>query len=181
MAASRGLTVVLGTALVGAILVFGLLALRGSSPKLAPDFSVVDVDGKTVRLSGLRGKVVVLNLWTTWCPPCREEMPSMERLHRQLGGPSFALLAVSQDDGNAEGVRAFVRETGVTFPVLLDPERQVGSRYGVWGYPETFIIDREGRIVEHVIGPRTWDTPAQVAALEALMRADEPARTAAHN
>jgi peroxiredoxin len=78
-------------------------------------------------------------------------------------------------------VRAFVRETGVTFPVLLDPERQVGSRYGVWGYPETFIIDREGRIVEHVIGPRTWDTPAQVAALEGLMRADEPARTATHN
>jgi peroxiredoxin len=102
----------------------------------------------------------------------------MERLYRQLQGPDFELLAVSADDGGVEGVRSFVRDLGVTFPVLYDPDRQVGTRYGVWGYPETFVIDRSGRIVERVIGPRTWDTPAQVAALRALMEAGStPAAT----
>ena len=93
----------------------------------------------------------------------------MERLYQQLKGPNFELLAVSEDDGGPDLVRAFLREVPVTFPVLLDPERQVGARYGVWGYPETFVIDRDGRIVERVIGPRAWDTPEQVAALTALM------------
>lgn len=179
MGTSRGLRVLVGTVLIGIGLGGGLWALRGSTPKLAPDFSVVDLAGKTVRLSGLRGKVVVLNVWATWCAPCREEMPSMERLYSQLRGPNFELLAVSEDEGGADVVRAFVREVAVTFPVLLDPERQVGVRYGVWGYPETFIIDREGLIVERVIGPRTWDTPEQVAALTALMRTGVEAGTVA--
>lgn len=175
MAAGRGLKVLLGTALVGLLLGGGLLALRRNTPTLAPDFSLTDLAGKTVRLSGLRGKVVVLNVWATWCAPCRDEMPSMERLYQRLRGPNFELLAVSEDEGGADKVRAFVREVAVTFPVLLDPERQVGTRYGVWGYPETFIIDRDGRIVERVIGPRAWDTPEQVAALSALMHAGSEA------
>lgn len=99
----------------------------------------------------------------------------MERLYQRLHDRGVELLAVSQDDaGTKDEVAAFVREVGVTFPVLLDPDRQVGSSYGVWGYPETFVIDREGRIVERVIGPRTWDSPEQIAAIEALLRA-EPA------
>jgi peroxiredoxin len=138
---------------------------------MAPDFSVVDLAGTTVRLSALRGRVVLVNVWTTWCPPCRDEMPSMERLYQQLRGPDFELLAVSEDDGGIELVRSFARELGVTFPVLYDPERQVGTRYGVWGYPETFVVDRSGRIAERVIGPRVWDSPEQVAALHALMQA----------
>lgn len=171
MAAGRGLKVLAGTALVGLVVIGVWMQVRGRTPALAPDFSVTDLSGKTVRLSALRGRVVVLNVWTTWCPPCRDEMPSMERLYRELAGPDFELLAVSEDDGGVDAVRRFVRELAVTFPVLYDPERQVGTRYGVWGYPETFVIDRGGRIVERVIGPRTWDTPEQVAALRALMRA----------
>jgi peroxiredoxin len=171
MAAGRGLKVLAGTALVGLVLVGAWVWVRGRTPALAPDFSVTDLSGKTVRLSALRGRVVVLNVWTTWCPPCRDEMPSMERLYRALAGPDFELLAVSEDDGGVDLVRRFVEELAVTFPVLYDPERQVGRRYGVWGYPETFVIDRAGRIVERVIGPRTWDTPEQVAALRGLMRA----------
>jgi len=171
VAAGRGLRVLAGTALVGLLVIGVWLGMRGRTPALAPDFSVVDLSGKTVRLSALRGRVVLVNVWTTWCPPCRDEMPSMERLYRELAGPDFELLAVSEDDGGADVVRRFVEDLGVTFPVLHDPERQVGTRYGVWGYPETFVIDRGGRIVERVIGPRTWDTPEQVAALRALLGA----------
>jgi len=171
MAAGRGLRVVAGTALLGVVLVGAWALMRGRTPTMAPDFSIVDLAGKTVRLSALRGRVVLVNVWTTWCPPCREEMPSMERLYQQLRGPDFELLAVSEDDGGLEGVRRFAADLGVTFPILYDPERQVGTRYGVWGYPETFVVDRAGRIVERVIGPRTWDTPEQVAALRTLMRA----------
>ena len=98
----------------------------------------------------------------------------MERLYRQLAGPDFELLAVSEDEQGKAPVLAFLEQVPVSFPVLLDPERQIGTRYGVWGYPETFVVDREGRIVEHVIGPRTWDTPDQVTALQALMRAPAP-------
>jgi peroxiredoxin len=171
MAASRGLRVLAGTVLVGLVLAGGVLWVRNRTLAMAPDFSVVDLTGRVVRLSALRGRVVLVNVWTTWCPPCRDEMPSMERLYQALRGPDFELLAVSEDEGTVDTVRAFVDDLAVTFPVLHDPQRQVGSRYGVWGYPETFIIDRAGRIVERVIGPRNWDTPEQRAALRGLMQA----------
>jgi peroxiredoxin len=175
MAGSRGVRIFGGTVVIGLLLAGGLVGLRGRTPQLAPDFSVADVAGKTVSLSALRGRVVLVNVWATWCPPCREEMPSMERLYRQLAGPDFELLAVSEDEGGIETVRRFARDMGVTFPVLYDPERQVGTRYGVWGYPETFIVDRAGYVVERVIGPRNWDTPEQAEALRALMRSGETA------
>ncbi|TMA53585.1 MAG: TlpA family protein disulfide reductase [Deltaproteobacteria bacterium] len=172
MANSRGLKVAVAAVAVGLAAAGGLLALGHRGPRLAPDFAAPDLAGHAVRLSALRGQVVVLNLWTTWCPPCREEMPSMERLYGQLRDRDFQLLAVSQDEDGSKTVEPFVRQLGITFPVLLDPERQVGERYGVWGYPETFIIDRNGYVVERVIGPRDWATPAQLAALEALIAAD---------
>jgi peroxiredoxin len=171
MAAGRGLKVLAGTVAVGLAMVAMLLALRQRGPALAPDFSVPDLAGQTVRLSALRGKVVLLNLWTTWCPPCRDEMPSMERLHQQLRGRDFQLLAVSQDEDGRRVVEPFVRDMKLSFPVLVDPEHQVGERYGVWGYPETFLIDREGRIVERVIGPRDWSSPESVAQIERLLAA----------
>src|SRR5205814_957934 len=102
----------------------GLLALARRGPTLAPDFVVPDLAGRTVRLSGLRGKVVVLNLWATWCAPCIEEMPSMERLYGRLRDTDFALLAVSQDEDGKRVVAPFVERMHLTFPVLLDPERQ---------------------------------------------------------
>jgi cytochrome c biogenesis protein CcmG, thiol:disulfide interchange protein DsbE len=169
MARSRGLKIALATAAVGCVAVIGLAALQRRSPALAPDFAVPDLSGQAVRLSGFRGKVVLLNLWTTWCPPCREEMPSLERLYQRLQERGFVLLAVSQDEGGTAAVEPFVRDLKLTFPVLVDPERQVGDRYQVWGYPESFIIDREGRVVERVIGPRDWTSPEQVAAFERLL------------
>ena len=169
MADRRGLKIGLVTAALGLVAVVGLAALHRRTPGLAPDFAVPDLAGQAVRLSGLRGQVVLVNLWTTWCPPCREEMPSMEKLYQRLEGRGFTLLAVSQDESGKEAVEPFVRELGLTFPVLIDPEHQVGDRYNVWGYPESFLIDREGHIVERIIGPRDWTSPDQVAAIERLL------------
>jgi peroxiredoxin len=174
MAAGRGLKVFVGTVAVGAVVVAAALWLRPRTPGVAPDFALADLSGRAIRLSSLRGKVVLVNLWATWCPPCRDEMPSMERLYQRFRDRGMELLAVSQDDAGArQKVADFVQDLGVTFPVLLDPEREVGSRYGVWGYPETFVLDREGRVVERVIGPRAWDSPEQIAAIEALLAAPD--------
>ncbi len=122
----------------------------------APSFTLKDVNGRTYRLADLRGKIVFLNLWATWCPPCREEMPSMERLHRRMQGTDFLMLAVSEDEDGSAAVRPFVDQMGLTFPVLLDQDGVLPPRYGVTGYPETFIIDREGRVIQHTIGPEDW-------------------------
>ena len=170
VASGRGLKILLVTGALGLALAGGLLALARRGPVLAPDFAVPDLAGRAVRLSGLRGKVVVLNLWATWCPPCVEEMPSLERLYAELGA-DLAVLAVSQDEDGKRVVVPFVERMHLSFPVLLDPERQVGDRYGVSGYPETFVIDRNGLVVEHVIGPRDWATPGEIAALRALIAA----------
>jgi peroxiredoxin len=171
MADRRGLKIAVVAAAIGTAAAVGLLTLRHRTPSLAPDFAVPDLAGQAVRLSAFRGRVVLVNLWTTWCPPCREEMPSMERLYQRLRGRGFVLLAVSQDEGGAAVVEPFVRQLGLTFPILVDPEQQVGGRFHVWGYPESFLIDREGRIVERIIGPRDWASPEQVAAVERLLDA----------
>jgi peroxiredoxin len=165
----RGLRIALATAVL-ALAAGGLVVTRsGGGPKLAPDFAVPDLAGRVVRLSGLRGKVVLLNLWTTWCPPCREEMPSMEKLYARLRERDFELVAVSEDEEGRRVVEPFVAEMKLSFPVLIDPEHQVGDRYGVWGYPESFVIDRNGHVVERVIGPRDWAAAEHVARLEALI------------
>jgi len=173
VAGRRGLRIGLVTAALGVVLAGALVLLGRRGPHVAPDFAVTDLQGRTVRLSAIRGKVVVLNLWTTWCPPCVEEMPSMERLWGTLHGDGFALLAVSQDEEGRHAVEPFVERMRLTLPVFLDPEHQVGDSYGVWGYPETFVIDRNGYVVERVIGPRDWATTAQVDALRALIAAGD--------
>jgi len=173
VARRRGLKIALVTAAIGLVLAGGLtlLTARSRGPKLAPDFAVSDLQGRTVRLSALRGRVVLLNLWTTWCPPCIDEMPSIDRLHRSLDGEDFTLLAVSEDEEGRHAVEPFAERMKLGFPIFLDPEHQVGDRYGVWGYPETFVIDRNGYVVERVIGPRDWSSPQSIAALRTLLAA----------
>ena len=173
MAAGRGVKILVGTGALGLAAVLLLVAARQRGPMLAPDFSVPDLAGQTVRLSALRGKVVLVNLWATWCPPCREEMPSMERLYQKLKTRDFQLLAVSQDEDGRRVVEPFVRQMKLSFPVLVDPEHQVGDRYGVWGYPETFVIDRSGRVADRVIGPRDWASPESIEKIEKLLAASE--------
>jgi peroxiredoxin len=122
----------------------------------APSFRLTDLSGREYRLAELRGKIVFLNVWATWCPPCRDEMPSMETLYRRLAGEDFVMLAVSEDAQGAQAVAPFVRELGLTFPILLDPDGIIPRKYGVTGYPETFVIDRAGRVIQHIIGPEDW-------------------------
>ena len=142
----------------------------------APDFELPDLDGGTVRLSDLRGKVVFLNFWSTWCAPCREEMPAMEALQRKLQHPEFEMLAVSVDEGGEEVVREFLADIPHTYRVLLDVNvgaRRLASRtgraYGITGVPETFVIDGNGYIVERVVGPADWSDPAMFEYFRGLI------------
>ncbi len=122
----------------------------------AQDFGLPNLRGDYVKLSGYRGKVVFLNIWATWCPPCREEMPSMESLYRRLNGREFEMLAVSIDKDGERVVRPFAAKYGLTFPVLLDPEGKTYRLYGLTGVPESFIIDKSGVVVNKIIGPQNW-------------------------
>jgi len=122
----------------------------------APDFGLSNLAGDYVKLSDYRGKVVFLNMWATWCPPCREEMPSMEALYRKLKGRNFEMLAVSIDRDGEKTVRLFAKKYGLTFPVLLDPDNKTHRLYGLTGVPETFIVDKNGVVVRKVIGPQNW-------------------------
>jgi peroxiredoxin len=142
----------------------------------APDFALPDLRGEVHRLSDFRGRFVFLNLWTTWCPPCREEMPSMQALYREMRDRGLVMLAVSQDENGARVVVPFAEQLGLSFPILIDPEATLSPRYGVTGYPETFIIDGEGKVLEHVIGPENWMSPARLDFFHRLLSPVAPAR-----
>lgn len=151
---------------------FGLLLMLVRAPapeqRAAPDFVLPDLNGQVVRLSQLRGKVVLLNVWATWCPPCRKEMPTMETLYQKMKSTDFVMLAASQDVDGKNTVAPYLQEGGLTFPVLLDVNGEIGKKYGVTGYPETYIIDRQGNIVYHHIGYNDWSQPAVETALRRL-------------
>lgn len=138
----------------------------------APAFILQDLSGKVVRLQDFRGKVVLLNVWATWCPPCVEEMPTLELLWQRLSHRDFVLLAVSQDEATKK-VKPWIEQRKFTFPVLLDPRGMVANGYGVSGFPETFVVDRQGRIVHHHVGFRDWAEPEIVEAIEALLSTGE--------
>lgn len=132
----------------------------------APDFTLRDLAGHEVRLSDLRGHVLLVNFWATWCPPCREEIPSMLRLNRAMAGKPFRMLAISIDEGGKQAVEAYLSNDGAALPVLLDTGGKIGKRYGITGVPETFVVDRKGVIIKKIIGPLAWDDPAVVKFIE---------------
>lgn len=141
--------------------------LRAGS--VAPPFRLPSLAGGEVDLQSLRGKVVVLNFWATWCPPCVAEMPSLERLYRALGPEGLAVVTVSTDEDEEALVR-FVKEHGLSVPVLRDPGGRVAStEYGTTGYPETFTLDPRGTVLEHVVGPAEWDSPEALAHYRSLL------------
>ena len=138
----------------------------------APPFRLPALSGGEVDLASLRGKLVVVNFWATWCPPCVSEMPSLERLHRTLARDGVQVLGVSIDEDEA-ALRRFVAEKGITFPILRDPGGRVAAGlYHTTGWPETFVVDAGGRVKEQFVGPAEWDTPE---ALEHFRRLVSPA------
>jgi peroxiredoxin len=124
-------------------------AAKGSGP--APDFSLQDLDGRTVRLADLKGKVVLVEFWATWCPPCREAIPSLERLHRTYGGRGLVTLGVSLDEDRWDSVASFARENGITYTVLRGDE-SVSSAYAVRMIPLTVLVNKEGFIARQYVG-----------------------------
>ena len=124
----------------------------------APDFTLNDINGKSYNLSAeTKGKVVILDFWATWCPPCRMEIPHFQELHEEYAGKGLVVLGVSLDQGGLSAVRPFVEQNGVTYPVLIG-DRNVANAYGgIRGIPTTFILDRNGRIVEKYVGYRSKD------------------------
>lgn len=147
-----------------------LSLIRPKPAKDAPEFQVRTPDDRTLRLSDFKGKVVFLNFWATWCEPCREEMPSMERLHRAYKDRGLVVLAISLDSQGASVVNPFVKQFKLTFPVGLDPKMAVREKYGVWAVPSTFIIDRAGKRALFANGAREWDGKAAHALFDSLLR-----------
>ena len=154
----------------------GARPVSAGSP--APDFSVADVHGGEATLATFAGKVLLLNVWATWCAPCREEMPSMQRLYDLFAREDFEIAAISVDapqasirsalGGGGDPV-AFADELGLTFPILLDPDGEIQGIYQTSGVPESFLIGRDGYIYKKVAGATTWDSPTNVQLVRRLV------------
>lgn len=158
----------LGLAVAVGVAVFAALLLSEAPPdpirpgQPAPGFDLPLLTGDaSISLESLRGRVVLLNFWATWCAPCEAEMPAMQRLHAALAGPDFELVAISVDTGREE-VEKFRERLALSFPIALDPEKRISVQYQSYRYPESYLIDRDGRILSRYIGPRDWDSPAYV-------------------
>jgi peroxiredoxin len=173
---------------MGALIVFAWLGQGTFQPVIAgeeaPDFSVYNLAGEPVHLSDYRGKVVLLNVWATWCAPCRQEMPSLERLYHEVRemprGEDFEILAVSVDatsetpDALGRGVEAgdleaFARELGLTFPIVHDTPGRLQTLYQTTGVPESFVVDRNGVIFYKYAGPMEWDAPQHLELIRRLL------------
>src|SRR4030066_464396 len=137
--------------------------------KKAPDFSLIDLNGKRVVLKQFKGKVIFLNFWATWCGPCKEEMPSLEVLHRQFKEKNFVLLTISVDYEGIKPVQEFINKHQYTFPVLLDPKGETLDLFEVKGIPTTFLIDKKGKMVGKAIGPRNWESLEIVSLINLLI------------
>ncbi len=135
-----------------------------------PDLTLTAMDGKKVSLASYKGKVLFINLWATWCAPCRDEMPSMQKLYEQMKGENFEMIAISIDKDGLKAVEPFVKDLKLTFPILLDVEQKASGPFKITGVPETFLVSPEGTILHHLVGPAAWDKPEIANALRALAR-----------
>jgi len=157
--------------LAGSVALARLIIGSGTAAgQSALDFNLVDLNGTDVTLNAMRGKVVLLNFWATWCPACRSEMPSLENLYRDFRSDhDFAVLTVSIDQDGKPAVTQFMANNGYDFPVLLDPSNAASAAYGVSGIPSTFVIGRDGQIIWNCAGALNWSDPTVRAALKKLL------------
>lgn len=146
----------------------------------APAFHATNLrTSQPATLGDYRGKVVLVNIWATWCPPCRAEMPSMERLHQKLANTDFRIAAVSvdgdpfhpEDSQDPSGIMAFAKNLGLTFDILHDPSGAIRKAYDIFGVPESYVIDRDGVIVKRVIGAANWEDPVNEMLIRRLLNA----------
>lgn len=154
---------------------FGPQTAKSDTPQteaMAPDFTLTNMQGERVSLSQYRGKVVLLNFWASWCPPCRAEMPSMEKLYQRMKDSDFVLLAVNGEKNGHAAVQNFIKEIPVSFPILLDEARTAANLYRVYSLPQTYIIDPYGKIVQQVTGGMDWNSPDVIRFLSSLMKGD---------
>lgn len=136
--------------------------------KPAPQFSLVDLQGKKFDLAAMKGKVVFVNLWATWCPTCRAEMPSVLRLSRKMAGKPFVLVTILVND-NPANAKAFYKALGGSLRTLMDPTEKVAKAFGITGVPETYIVDKQGILRQKVIGGWTWDSPQAVQLIDKVL------------
>jgi thiol-disulfide isomerase/thioredoxin len=141
-----------------------------TGPKPVPELSFLDGEGNEVRLADFLGEVVVLNLWATWCAPCRREMPSLDRLQAEYGDDGLEVIALSLDRGDLGKVRAFFAELGIAhLAIYHDPTARAGRELGAPGLPTTIVIDRTGQEVGRLLGPAEWDSAEALEVLEPLI------------
>jgi cytochrome c biogenesis protein CcmG/thiol:disulfide interchange protein DsbE len=167
-----GVVVVLGIALWAATHFLGDELFPVAVGSEAPALSAVTLDStkREKSLADYKGKVVVLNVWATWCEPCRVEMPSLEKLHREFGPQGLSVVGVSVDDAGTESrIRDFVKEYKLSFEILHDPTRKTTANYQITGFPETFVIARDGTIRKKVIGAADWSSEANRALIRELL------------
>jgi cytochrome c biogenesis protein CcmG, thiol:disulfide interchange protein DsbE len=152
------------------------LSVRAHTPKITDiggtvqDFDLVDPNNNRTKLSDMKGSVVFLNFWATWCASCVEELPNVEKLFRAFAGnSSFRMVTILYKD-NPQQALNFMKQTGYTFPIYLNPDESASKYFGLTGVPETFIIDKKGVLRTKVLGPAEWDSPQSVALLQSLMQ-----------
>jgi peroxiredoxin len=137
------------------------------STPVAPAFRLEDMDGKFVSLKDYSGKIVIIKFWATWCPPCRFEMPSMQRAYQKLGEDDIEILAVNVGE-NSDAIFTFTADYPVEFPLIMDRTSEITMAYGVAGIPATFIVSPQGKIIYKAIGERKWDDPAIIEKIRQI-------------
>jgi thiol-disulfide isomerase/thioredoxin len=151
-----------------------------SPPLPAPEISFVDLTGNTVSLSEFSGKIVLVNLWATWCEPCLREMPSLERMQSRLGD-KIAVVAISEDRGGGKTVEPFIDKLGLrSVKIYLDPKSAIERAFKVQGLPTSILIDRKGRVLGRVEGAAEWDAPKLLEVLKSFLGGDEIIKAALH-
>ena len=165
-----------GAALLAAAAVlyfFAMPSYRQSEPSVAgrraPDFAL-EMSGRQTHLSELRGKVVVLDFWATWCPPCVQEAPSLNALQQRIESQGGVVLGISQDE-DPDAYQKFLIEHGVNFPTYRDPEKKIPGAYGTVMIPEVYLISRDGKIARKIVGPQDWSSPELVSSVDTLLHA----------
>ena len=159
----------------------GVVFVINSQPRALPVVRFADGNGRAMTLQDFRGKIVLLNIWATWCVPCREEMPTLDRLQAKLGGPDFEVVALSIDRGGPFVVSTFYSEIGIrALRIYVDKTGEASANLGVAGIPTTLLIDRESREIGRKIGPAAWDSPEVVKVIQGYLVAPAPDQPGQH-